>query len=88
VVIWFKKTLPKGERADLKALFDEDSYQMLITPNETGMTYAVAATAWNREPEPGGTGRLLGCSTLTPQAFDAIRAFKDEHRSNGPEPVP
>lgn len=87
VIIWFKKTLPKEQRADLKALFDEDSYQMLITPDESGMTYAVAATAWNRDPEPNGTGRLLGCPTFTPAVYDAIRTFKDEHRSNGPESV-
>lgn len=88
VVVWFKKTLPPDRRADLKALFDEDPFQMILTPNETDMTYAVAATAWNGDPRPGGTGRLLGCPTFTPGAFDAIRAFKDEHRSNGPEPVP
>ncbi len=88
VVIWFKKTLPKDERAGLKALFDEDSYQLILTPNETRMTYAVAATAWNGDPQPNGTGRLLGCPRFVPQVFDALRTFKDEHRSNGPEPVP
>ena len=25
VIIWFKRNLPADERADLKALFDEDS---------------------------------------------------------------
>ena len=61
---------------------------MLIVPNETRMPYAVAASAWNAEPQPLGTGRLLGCRRYSPQVFDAIRAFKDEHRSNGPEAVP
>lgn len=88
VIIWFKKTLPKDDRAGLKALFDEDSYQMVLTPNNTKMTYAVASTAWNADPKPNGTGRLLGCPKFTPQVFDALRTFKDEHRSNGPEPVP
>jgi Protein of unknown function (DUF3105) len=87
VVVWFKPGMPKAERADLKALFDEDQYQMVLVPR--GNTpYAVAASAWNRDPAPGGTGRLLLCDRMGPNIFDAIRTFRDEHRSNGPEPVP
>jgi hypothetical protein len=88
VVIWFKKSLSEEQRADLKALYDEDTYQMLLVPNETDMPYAVAASAWNREPVPGGAGRLLGCPRYDEGIFDAVRAFRDEHRSNGPEAVP
>jgi hypothetical protein len=88
IIIWFKKSLPKEQRANLKALFDEDTYQMIITPDETGMTYQVAASAWSRDPVPNGTGRLLGCKRYNDKVFDAIRDFKDEHRSNGPEPIP
>jgi Protein of unknown function (DUF3105) len=87
VIIWFKPTLPEAARADLKAFFDEDTYQMVVVPRRD-MPYAIAATAWNRDPEPEGTGRLLGCRRYSERAFDALRAFKDEHRSNGPEPVP
>jgi hypothetical protein len=88
VIIWFKRNLPEEQRANLKALFDEDTYQMVITPDPTRMRYQVAATAWNAEPTPNGTGRLLGCPRMNDDVFDAIRTFKDEHRSNGPEPVP
>lgn len=88
VVIWFKRSLPKQRRAELKAIYDEDVYQMIITPNETGMKYAVAATAWSRDPVPNGTGHLLGCPRFTPEVVDALRTFKDEYRSNGPEAVP
>jgi Protein of unknown function (DUF3105) len=88
VIIWFKPNLPADDRADLAALFNEDTYQMLITPDPTRMKYQVAATAWNAEPLQNGTGRLLGCPKMNAEVFDAIRAFKDEHRSNGPEPVP
>jgi hypothetical protein len=88
IVIWLKKSLPSEQRAALKAFYDDDPYQMLITPDETGMTYQVAATAWNAEPEPNGTGRLLGCPKFGDEVFTAIEAFKDEHRSRGPEPVP
>jgi len=88
VVIWFKQSLPEEQRANLKALFDEDTYQMLIAPNETDMPFEVAATAWGRDPAPLGTGFTLGCPTYDEGVFDAIRAFKDEHRSKGPEPIP
>ena len=88
VVIWFKQDLPRDVRAGLKALYDEDAFQMLLTPDETGSPYEVAATAWNRDPLPNGTGRLMGCEEFSPEVYEALRAFKDEHRSNGPEPVP
>jgi Protein of unknown function (DUF3105) len=88
VVIWFKKSLPADQRAALKAYYDEDQYQMILVPDETGMKYQVAATAWNRDPAPNGTGRLLGCPKYDDEVFTALEAFKDEHRSRGPEPVP
>jgi len=87
VVVWFKPSLSEDQRADLKAFFDEDSYQMVLVPR-SNMPYQVAASAWNREPEPNGTGRLLLCERLTPDVFDALRTFRAEHRSNGPEPIP
>jgi hypothetical protein len=87
VVVWFKPGLPEDARADLGALYDSDTYQMLMVPRRD-MPYDVAATAWNREPEPNGTGRLLGCARFSEGVFDALRTFRDEHRSNGPEPIP
>lgn len=88
VIVWFQQGLPAEQRANLQALFDEDPYQMVLVPNKTDMTYEVAATAWNRDPAPGGTGRLLGCDAYSEEIFDALRAFRDEHRSNGPEAIP
>ena len=87
VIIWFKPTLPKDTRADLKALFDEDTYQMVLVPRAK-MPYEVAASAWNGTPEPAGLGRLLTCDRADPEMWDALRAFRDEHRSNGPEAIP
>ena len=52
------------------------------------MPYDVAATAWNRDPQPGGTGRTLGCPEWNEKVVDALRAFRDEHRGRGPEPIP
>ena len=88
IVIWFKRGLPAQQRADLKAFYDDDPYQMVLVPDETGMTYDVAATAWNRDPVPLGTGRLMGCPKYDDEVFTALEAFKDEHRSRGPEAIP
>jgi hypothetical protein len=88
VIIWFKRSLPSEQRANLRALFEEDEYQMVLVPDDTRMKYAVAATAWNADPTPLGTGRLLGCPRITPAVYDALRSFRDKHRGNGPEPIP
>jgi hypothetical protein len=87
VILWVKPSLPADVREQIRALYDEDTYQMLLVPRAK-MPYAVAATAWNADPTPNGTGRTLGCEEWNERAVDAIRSFRDEHRSNGPEPVP
>jgi hypothetical protein len=86
VVFWVKPSLPKRVRADLRAFFDDDPFQMLMVPRSK-MPYAVAATAWGRDPVPLGTGYLVGCPRFGDRVFDALRAFRDEHRGNGPEAV-
>jgi Protein of unknown function (DUF3105) len=87
VVVWVKPGLPREVRETIRALFDEDTYQMVVVPRRN-MEPAVAATAWNRDPDPGGTGRTLACDEWNDEVVDAIRTFRDEHRSNGPEAVP
>jgi hypothetical protein len=87
VIVWVRPNLPQEARQQIRALFDEDNYQMLVVPRRN-MPDAVAATAWNRDPAPNGTGRMLGCPRWNDEVIDAIRTFRDEHRSNGPEPVP
>jgi Protein of unknown function (DUF3105) len=87
IVIWFEPSLPEEARAGLRALVEEDDDKMLIVPR-AGMPYDVAATAWNADPEPLGTGRLLACPDFGPEVYDALRTFRDEHRGKGPEPIP
>ena len=60
-------------------LGEKGGYHQLLFQNPTEMPYAVAATAW---------GQLLGCKTVTPAAFDAIRKFRDAYTDKGPENVP
>jgi hypothetical protein len=88
VIIWVKPSVAEDARASIRAMSDEDEGFQTLLVQRKNMPYAVAATAWNRDPQPGGTGRTLGCDRWTPEVLDALRAFRDEHRSNGPEPVP
>jgi hypothetical protein len=87
VIFWAKPSLPEEQRADIRALVDDDPYQMFLVPRGK-MPYAVAATAWNADPQPGGTGRMLLCNEVNDKTYDALAAFRDEHRSQGPEPIP
>jgi hypothetical protein len=87
VIFWVKPSLPEEQRTNIRALVDDDPYQMFLVPRSR-MPYAVAATAWNGEPTPNGTGRMLLCDQVNDKTFDALAAFRDEHRSQGPEPIP
>lgn len=87
VIFWVKPSLPEDQRANIRALVDDDPYQMFLVPRSK-MPYAVAATAWDADPAPNGTGKMMTCTKVNDQTFDALAAFRDEHRSQGPEPVP
>jgi Protein of unknown function (DUF3105) len=87
VIFWVRPNLPQQQRANIRALVEDDPYQMVLVPRRD-MPYAVAASAWNGEPEPDGTGRLLLCDEVTDETFDALASFRDEHRSQGPEAIP
>jgi hypothetical protein len=87
VILWVKPSLPEDVRANIRALVEDDSYQMFLVPR-ANMPYAVAATAWDADPAPNGTGKLMTCDKVTDQTYDALAAFRDEHRSQGPEPIP
>lgn len=72
----FRASVPDGRKGNLKALFDEDPYHMVVSPNLTNMPYEVAATAWTK---------TLACPRANDKVYDAIRAFKDAYRDRGPE---
>src|SRR5829696_1151535 len=74
VIIQFRPSAPEKLRGQLKSLFDEDPYHVILTPNPT-MPYEVAATAWTQ---------MLGCEQANDQVFDAIRAFTQRYRDRGP----
>jgi hypothetical protein len=84
VIIQYKPGTPKQRTDQLETLFNEkvngtEGYHTVLFENNTRMTYAVAATAWDH---------LLGCRTFNDGIFDAIRAFREAYVDKGPEFVP
>lgn len=78
VQIQYRPGLPAAQVAQLEALFDESPQHMQLFENATGMKGDVAVTAWTHSIE---------FPALTDAAFDAIRAFRDQYRDQGPEYV-
>ncbi|MDA0161907.1 DUF3105 domain-containing protein [Solirubrobacter ginsenosidimutans] len=72
---------PATTVAQLETFFkeNEDGYHMLLFQNGTKMPFAVAATAWDHQ---------LGCKTMNPKVFDALRTFRETYIDKGPEVVP
>ena len=79
VEIHYSPDLPEEDQLSLKGVFDEDPNGILVFPNPD-LRDEVAATAWTQ---------LLTCKRYEGAAtLDAIRAFRDTFRGQGPEPVP
>ena len=77
VEIQYQPDLPNDAQLKLKGVIDEDFRDMVMFQNEK-MKYQVAAAAWDH---------YLGCRTYNEKVLDAIRAFRDQYRGNGPEPT-
>lgn len=78
IIVQYSSELPEADQRQLLGLYDEDPAGMIIFPNDD-MPYLVAAVAWRQ---------TLGCDTYEGAAtLDAIRAFRNEFRARGPEPV-
>lgn len=78
IEVQFRNITSRQER-QLKGLFDEDDYHLILMPNLTNMPYQVAGVAWTK---------LLTCKKMNNASFDAIRAFVDKNVDQGPELVP
>ena len=76
IEIEYKPSLPEADQLKLKGVIDEDFRDMVMFQNE-GMEWEVAVAAW---------GHYLGCKSYNDKVLDAIRAFRDMYRDNGPEP--
>jgi len=79
IEIQYGPDLSEEDQLAIKGVFNEDPNGMILFPNPD-MNYEVAAAAWTN---------LLGCDAYEGAAtLDAIRAFRDTFRGQGPEPVP
>ena len=83
VAIWANPVAPTDVLAGLRALYEEDPYHVIVTP-QTGLKEQVAMSAW----EADGKGRILRCRKPTDDSWDALRAFKTQYRDKGPEFAP
>jgi hypothetical protein len=79
IIIQWAPSVSQRRIGQLRSLFDEDPYHLILTPNTTKMPYKVAATAW---------GHIAGCKKFTDKTFDVFRAFKTRYVDKGPEFVP
>ena len=81
ILIQYKPGTPKATVDKLEALLaeSEDGYHMLLFENTTGMTSAVAATAWTHS---------VTCPKMNDKVFDAFRTFRARYIDKGPEQVP
>jgi Protein of unknown function (DUF3105) len=79
IELQYAPTIPKRRLAELKGLFDQDPYHMLLLPNITHMPFEVAAVAW---------GHIAGCKRITDATFDVFRDFTQRYRDKGPEFIP
>jgi hypothetical protein len=79
IEIQYRPGLPQAQIDQLQALYREDPEHVLLFENETNMDCDVAVTAW---------GHGLLCDRFSDDVFDAIRAFRDTYRDQGPEYVP
>ena len=84
VLLQYKPGSPAERVAQLRGLRAEEvkgssGYKTLLFQNQTGMTSAVAATAWKQS---------LTCPQWNDRVFDAIRAFRKTYVDKGPEFLP
>jgi Protein of unknown function (DUF3105) len=83
ILIWLRPDLPADQRAQFKALYEEDPYHVIMLPREE-LKEPFAVSAWVGDT----TGHILRCTEVNDNTWDAIRAFKEKYRDKGPEFVP
>jgi hypothetical protein len=79
IELQYKPGSPPAVVNAVRAVYREFTHHMLLFPNNTGMDYEVAATAWKHR---------LGCVRFNPRVPEALRRFRDAYRDRAPEQVP
>jgi hypothetical protein len=78
IIVWYKRSLPERRIGQLKGLFDQDPYHLILAANNS-MPFELAVSAW---------GHSAACKKVSDESFDVLRAFRDRYRDKGPEFVP
>jgi len=78
IIFWFKPGAPAQLQGQMKALFDEDNFHVILAPYSRGLSGQVAASAWTRS---------IVCPKVNNNTWDALRLFRDRYRDQGPEQV-
>jgi hypothetical protein len=76
VVVQYQPGVPAPVSRALGALLARVHVPLVLTPDRSGMPFAVAATAWDR---------LLGCSRVDARVVDALRTFATRYSGSGPD---
>jgi Protein of unknown function (DUF3105) len=79
IELQYRPGAPPAVRDALRAVYDERTHHMLLFPNNTGMAFEVAATAWKHR---------IGCAHFNSKMPDALRRFRDAYQDRAPEQVP
>jgi hypothetical protein len=79
IELQYRPGAPAAVRNALLTVYREFTHHMLLFPNNTGMDYEVAATAWTHR---------IGCLHFNARVPDALRRFRDAYRDRAPEQVP
>jgi hypothetical protein len=76
IVIQFRANLDGHRVESLKTLQAAVPSGTIVAPNDTGMRFELAVTAYRR---------LLGCPRFSEQALDAVQLFRGRFLGSGPE---
>jgi hypothetical protein len=79
IELQYRPGSPAAVQGALRRVYDEFTHHMLLFPNNTGMDFEVAATAWKHR---------LACARFNPRVPEALRRFRDAYRDRAPEQVP
>ena len=79
VVFWHQPNASPELQGQLKSLYDEDNYHVIVAPDDRDLPGQVGASSWTR---------TLTCERVTDQTWDALRLFRDRYRDQAPERVP
>ena len=78
VIFWYQPNASRELQGQLKTLFDEDNYHVIVAPNPRQMKPQIGASSWTR---------TLTCDRVDDKTWDALRAFRDRYRDQAPEQV-